>query len=133
VFLSNYYFDLLNQVWWQLFLFNSGLIVNILKIVYDIAQVGGNFVTTVQHFENIFVGEHFKFNKEFQEQFEKIFHIHSTMASKWRNDGVKIKVFNREINFTSVANLLLLLLSQGFIFVFHYVYLHVLKPFFTAT
>jgi len=132
VFLSSFYFHLLNQVWWQLFLFNSGLIVNMVKIIYDIAQVGGNFITTVQSFENIFVGEHFKFNKEFQEQFEKIFHIHSNLASKWRNDGVKIKIFNKEIDFKSVTNLLLLLLSQGFVFVFNYVYVHVLKPFFTA-
>jgi len=132
VYLSPHYYHTLNQVWWQLFLFNSGLTINMLKVIYDIAQVGGNFVQTVQHFENIFVGEHFKFNKEFQEQFEKIFHIHSTMAGKWRVDGVKIKVFNKEINFTSVTNLFLVLISQGLVFLFHYVYTKVLKPFFTA-
>jgi len=130
VYLSPHYFDLLNQVWWQLFIFNSGLTINMLKVIYDIAQVGGNFLETVKHFENIFVGEHFKFNKEFEEQFEKIFHIHATISGKWRVDGVKIKVFNKEINFTSVTNLFLVLISQGLIFLFIMCDSNILKPFF---
>jgi len=128
VYLSTY-FDDLKQIWWQLLVFNSGLTINMLKIMYDIAEVGANFVKTVEDFENIFVGEHFKFNKEFQQQFDQIFHIHSTIVMKWINLGVSIKVFGTKINSASVLGLVLVLLSQLFVYLIHYIYQHIIKPF----
>jgi len=100
-----------------------------LKVIYDISHVGGVFKDKVDDFQDVFVGEHFQFNKDYQEQFEQLFNIHATIAHKWVTSDIAIKIYGQPINSTTILGLLGLLLSQGFIYGFHSVYKTILKPF----
>jgi len=132
IFLSEYYYHKQKQVWWQVLVFNSGLTINLLKVIYDIANVGAGFVINIKNFENALLHQNFSFDTALEKQFENIFNVHGSIVSKWLNKGGSIEIYGKKIDFDSIKKLIGVLLSQGFIFLFSYAYKHILKPFITA-